>query len=895
MIGNPLTAVIQAIRQRFGLACSDSPDSHLLERFAASSDEAAFAALVDRHGAMVWGVCQRVAGNSHSAEDAFQATWLVLARKAASIRDATALPAWLHHVAYRLALAARGKPTEPLSDVPLPLDEPGERVARNEVQAVLDEEVNRLPEKYRLPVLLCFFQGRTHAEAAMELGCPIGTVAGRLARAKSILHARLTKRGLEVPVFPLPVVAGAIPVVAFGTAGALALATTLLAGEAPRRWLVAGLWLLLTVAGVVASVLAYSFLVPGPAPPEPAPQPIAVNPWIPGHQIWVDAGHAVSPDGKWLAGSRNGRVRLIDLATTQVRELEGEIRGVAHRLLFSPDGKWLAVAGSVVRPGFTTPRDWEPDSGWVRVWNLKTAESVPLLVQPERDRPFSFVFVPNRDQLITEERQIRLWDLGSGKRLQTFPGGKVSPSQDGETLGIWDPDTETARLWDLATGTSIVLLDQGEKDPPNLRMYRKHWRGEVINWPDMPCQPGEPDPPGYKSPLIQPRSGVPIFDPSGRLVATVGMSCYRSDGHIPSQDGFLRLWDRKTGKLLEVIHPYLAVHQETWQTTRWDNKADLVLGKHRLGAESAFFSPSGETLVCNDMIWSVRQKKVLFLLNGTFLSFSLDGKKIASCVSEEKAGKVQKRVKWWDAISGQHLFDEPEELPEAYPIQPGGLMNPREGILRDRQPLPGGQMMAIREETYSGVRIKVLDAKTGKARARTPRAVHGYGGGGLAFSRDGKTLVSVSGTQATAWVRATGARREVPGKASLSPDGVSVSFEQEPRLDLHTPLQQSLLIVDVQIPLRERVRQLPSPDGRLTVALGDAESLGLGGDRIKERVGGRYASVGWKREQDEIEGGPWGIYEGVSAAAFSPDGRTLAIGFEDGTILLWDISPPSRE
>src|SRR5262249_25964193 len=204
MSANPFSPVLRSIRQRLGLdATCASPDALLLERFVLADNESAFAALMERHGAMVWGVCRRVAVRAHAAEDAFQATWIVLSRKARSVKDGGSLPGWLHRVAYRLALAARAKPSAPLEEAPVEGPGPEDEAALREVRRVIDEEVSRLPEKYRLPVVLCFLEGRSHAETAAELGWPIGTVAGRVARAKDLLHARLTRRGLAPSAFLL--------------------------------------------------------------------------------------------------------------------------------------------------------------------------------------------------------------------------------------------------------------------------------------------------------------------------------------------------------------------------------------------------------------------------------------------------------------------------------------------------------------------------------------------------------------------------------------------------------------------------------------------------------------------------------------------------------------------
>src|SRR5688500_11071625 len=117
MPANPFGPVLHGIRVRLGLSAAE-PDADLLERFALTRDDSAFAALVARHGAVVWGVCSRVAGDGHTAEDAFQATWMVLSRKAASLRGVGSLPGWLHRVAFRLALAARARPAAALTDTP---------------------------------------------------------------------------------------------------------------------------------------------------------------------------------------------------------------------------------------------------------------------------------------------------------------------------------------------------------------------------------------------------------------------------------------------------------------------------------------------------------------------------------------------------------------------------------------------------------------------------------------------------------------------------------------------------------------------------------------------------------------------------------------------------------
>lgn len=171
-------------------------DAQLLERFLVRRDEAAFA--VCRHAPMVLGVCRRLLRHTQDAEDAFQATFLVFVRKAASIARRELLGNWLYGVAYRTASKARGaaarrrRREHQVDDMASAQSTPRE----SDVLAVLDEELNRLPEKYRTPLVLCELEGRPRGEAAQRLGCPLGTLSSRLARGRQMLRRRLIRRGV---------------------------------------------------------------------------------------------------------------------------------------------------------------------------------------------------------------------------------------------------------------------------------------------------------------------------------------------------------------------------------------------------------------------------------------------------------------------------------------------------------------------------------------------------------------------------------------------------------------------------------------------------------------------------------------------------------------------------
>ena len=180
-------------------------DEELLERFVAGGAEAAesaFEALVGRHGAMVLGVCRRVLGDRHEAEDAFQATFLVLARKAPAIARREQLASWLHGVARRAALDARAcadrqRAREKRLSVMSPAPPPDQTIA-NELRSILDDELARLPERHRAAILLCELEGLSRREAASRLGVSEGTLSSRLARAKTRLRERLMRRGLAL-------------------------------------------------------------------------------------------------------------------------------------------------------------------------------------------------------------------------------------------------------------------------------------------------------------------------------------------------------------------------------------------------------------------------------------------------------------------------------------------------------------------------------------------------------------------------------------------------------------------------------------------------------------------------------------------------------------------------
>jgi RNA polymerase sigma factor (sigma-70 family) len=212
MTMTPWSSILSSVQRRLRPARSSSvPDAQLLERFLRQRDEAAFELLMWRHGGMVYGVCRRILQHPQDAEDAFQATFLMLARKAASIGKRESIGGWLYMVAFRIALRSkaqrtrRGRLEKPLEDVPdddRSID-PVDRASWRELRRLLDAELSRLPEKYRTAFILCHLEGKTCDEAAEHLGCPRGTVQSRISRARERLQARLALRGWRPESPPL--------------------------------------------------------------------------------------------------------------------------------------------------------------------------------------------------------------------------------------------------------------------------------------------------------------------------------------------------------------------------------------------------------------------------------------------------------------------------------------------------------------------------------------------------------------------------------------------------------------------------------------------------------------------------------------------------------------------
>ncbi|AMV29409.1 ECF RNA polymerase sigma factor SigE [Gemmata sp. SH-PL17] len=359
-------------------------DAELLARFVADRDAGAFELLVWRHAGLVLRTCRGVLGNRHSAEDAAQAVFLALARQAASVGRSGSVAGWLFRVARRIAVRAARRstlPIAPTADLDAIPEGHSTSTSDPDLDRVLHEELARLPDVYRSPVLLCFFEGLSHADAAHRLGWPVGTVAGRIARAKDVLAARLTRRGVPLSlltplgfaVAPSFVTATTRGAVAFVTGGPqMAPKPVLHLAQKEIRMALAKKalgWGVVVVA--VCSALAFGLRSSAEPPvvPPPAPQSVAVDkapvPKVP--KVVVGKGFAIAPVTTDLqrrlirdAGPNSSVIVLMNgtglLKTNNTLDVEafnlGELskgfkafpaqqgKSVAHFLVHYPSGTW---------------------------------------------------------------------------------------------------------------------------------------------------------------------------------------------------------------------------------------------------------------------------------------------------------------------------------------------------------------------------------------------------------------------------------------------------------------------------------------------------------------------------------------------------------------------------
>ena len=849
--------LLREVRNLIGNGDPDSlPDGQLLARFVDQRDESAFEVLVRRYGRLVFGVCRRVLDDPHSAEDAFQATFLVLVHKAPSLDRRRSVADWLYTVAFRLATrvranAARRKQKE--THAARNRSDAVEPTSPDDMHTILHEELNRLPEQHRVPLVLSYFEGRTYEQVARALGCPIGTVGLRLNRAKEALRDRLTSRGVTCPAAGIAVLiatanAGAtVPALLFdatvraglwfagervGSAAASAQVIELARGAmgtmTASKWALAA-GMLLTV-GLCGGTLAFSGATADPQNPMPektvaSPQQAKPTDLPAGTTARMGSAQfrhgeaiffiAYTADGKQIVtAGRDKAIRLWDRATgREVRHFE---RAASNKAPLDPKPKTAAMPGKMMRPGAIG------------------AEDFPLALSPDGK-----TLAGGKDRIIT------VWDVASGKKLHELTAAATVAelvfTPDGRSL-ISADSNQAVTLWNPATGKS-----------------QKTFEVKVAGGTEVPVKTGAAVSPAGTHLVEQ------VLDPQG-ATATSGCMNWRPARCCPTSSS-------------------------------------------RPAAQNITFSPDGKLLAWSSffdgiIIWDVaankqvaqfgRSEGMKVRLFGDTIRFSPDGKTLAVTMANDT-------IELWDIASATRIRTidgyEPDRNANKAAMDMGGkvavrivLGNKNRLVHTDLAFSPDGKTIAA---SLGNATVRQYDADSGKEVGATPGHVSGV----IAVGSDGRNVVTVSKESVWVWNARAGEVRHwsvsPPAVAAVvSPDAKRVATASGKGVVQiwDTATGKKLLDLDTK---RGDVAGIGfSPDGKLIATKAELNSAVNLWDAA---TGNHLRTIGQDGEPVFSGGRVTLDLSGMQTPAivFSPDDRLIAATGDKKQLCIWDAASGS--
>jgi RNA polymerase sigma factor (sigma-70 family) len=914
--------LLRCVRRIASQAGPEPDDSGLLTRFVTARDPVAFEALVTRHGPMVLRVCRHLLGNRHDAEDAFQATFLVLARKAARIHPPGALAGWLHGVAYHVALGARTATLRRRHDglapdlaPPDPRPDPLAALTAREAMGILEEEVQRLPEAYRLPVVLCCLQGLSQDEAARQLGWTAGSVKGRLERGRKRLHRRLVGRGLGLAAalalveISRATAAGPARALAAPTAKAAvafasrsparaalvsaqvtALAEAGLKHAAPTR-MKFGLLLLLAVGAVTAGLGLGTTAQRLPAGEPPGARPAEET----GQSARRERPSEPSNEKEPARTDRRGDP-LPEGAVQRFGSARLRHGGSIRTSVLSPDGKSLATAGdhsvivwdlekgrllrrfpcdgasTFVRPGLT----FSPDGtrlGYVRgnffacVWDVRTGKELRRF-----ERQFNHgidKFWSNccrfakggQEFTIVSRAAIETWEVSSGQQTSSVPvkGWVAVISPDGKTY--FHPEGPAGlSLGDTGTGRELT-----------------RWEVTVRREGSLACSAD-----GKSVAVVHEDKEVQVRQAAGgKLLASFPLP---ESAQRPLEDN-QKYWEYRVtfsadGKMLLLGTYGGLIH-------RWDLTAGKELpplSKHHCTVTGMYTLPDGRTLVSTgedgvirrwDLKTGREEIEPASYEGHSKGVYSPDGRFVA-------VGDARGRIDLWDGWDGKLVRT----------LQQEGAAVAHLAFA------PDGKLLAAAQRSGTVKFWQVPSGQPGDEWRHEPVRGEWYCDG-IHFSPDGRRLCVSDYPRQTRVVEVAGGKLLWTGPNSyasaFSPDGaallVALAGPNLTTLDAATGKKgpKVKLNLDISDGLGVSYQFAFSPDGRRLALAVEGGTLMLCDGRTcaeTQRLVNGDGLAG--REEKVLFGGK--PTNQVRALAFSPDGKWLASAGSDTIVTVWEAA-----